>query len=199
MRLGILGGTFDPPTLGHLVLAEEARWRLALERVLFVPAGEPWRKEGRGVTPAAHRLEMTRLATADNASFQVSDLEIQRAGPSFTADTLGALHADRPEDELFFIVGEDALRDLPNWHNPAAIIRLAWLAVAPRGGWSEAHAVELERVAPGIQNRIVPVLMPTIDIADTDIRRRVAAGDSIHYLVPAAVEDYIQGHHLYRT
>ncbi len=197
MRLGILGGTFDPPHLGHLVLAEEARWRLALDSILFVPAGDPWRKEGRGVTPAADRLQMTRLATADNPAFQVSDREVRRSGPSFTAETLAALHAERPQDELFFIVGEDALHDLPNWHDPAAIVDLAWLAVAPRGGWSEARAAELERVAPGIKNRIVPVLMPAIEISATDIRRRVAAGDSIRYLVPAPVEDYIQERHLY--
>lgn len=199
MRLGILGGTFDPPHIAHLVLAEEARWRLSLERVLFIPAGDPWRKEGRGITPAADRLEMTRLATADNPAFEVSALEVGRPGPSFTAETLAALHAERPEDELFFIVGEDALRDLPNWHNPAEIIRLAWLAVAPRGGWSEAQAADLERVAPGIKNRVVPVLMPAIDVSATDIRRRVAAGDSIHYLVPAAVEAYILERALYRA
>ncbi len=198
VRLGVLGGTFDPPHIGHLVLAEEARWRLALERVLWVPAGDPWRKEGKAISPAADRLAMSRLTIEGDPNFGLSTIEVERKGPSYTVETLAALQEQEPDAELFFILGEDALHDLPNWRDPAGIARLAWLAVAPRE-WSEAEAASLERMAPGIVNRIVPVPMPGIDVSATDLRRRVAAGESIRYLVPPAVEAYIRDHGLYRA
>lgn len=198
MRLGILGGTFDPPHWGHLVLAEEARWRLALDQVLFVPAGDPWRKEDLSVSPAADRLAMTRLAVEEDDHFQISTLEIERDGPSYTAETLAALRSERPEAELFFILGEDALHDLPNWRRPESIIAGAWLAVAPRGDWTDEQASALEQRVPGITNRIAHVRMPEIGISATDIRRRVATGGGIRYLVPAKVEAYILSHGLYR-
>lgn len=196
-RLGILGGTFDPPHIGHLILAEEARWRLALDAVLWVPAGDPWRKEGRRIAPAPDRLAMTRLAVEGDPHFEVWDGEVRRDGPSYTVETLAALQAERPDAELFFLLGEDALHDLPNWRDPAGIARLAWLAVAPRE-WSAKETVALERLAPGIRNRIVHVEMPAIDVSATDLRRRVATGESIRYLVPAKVEAYIYEHGLYR-
>lgn len=195
-RLGVLGGTFDPPHIGHLILAEEARWRLALDSVLWVPAGDPWRKEGRRITPAADRVAMTRLAVEGDPYFQVSEVEVQREGASYTVETLALLHEDQPEAELFFLLGEDALHDLPNWRDPPGIARLAWLAVAPRE-WSEKETATLERLAPGITNRIVHIEMPGIDISATDLRRRVAAGESIRYLVPAKVAAYIHDHGLY--
>ena len=132
MRVGVLGGTFDPVHRGHLTLARAARDELALDELLFVPAGKPWRKAGRIVAPAIHRLAMLRLALEDEAAFRVETMEMDRAGPSYTADTLEALRAARPGDELFFIAGEDALADLPNWVRPERILELATLAVARR-------------------------------------------------------------------
>ena len=122
MRLGALGGTFDPPHLGHLLLAEQAREQLQLDKVLFIPAGDPWRKAGREIAPAAQRLAMTRLAIEGNAAFEVDGREIARDGPTYTVETLAELRAELGAgDELVFIVGQDALADLPNWRNPGGI------------------------------------------------------------------------------
>lgn len=199
MRLGVLGGTFDPPHVGHLILAEEARTSLGLERVLFVPAGDPWRKVGQHVTSAEHRLAMLRLALASDPYFDVCTLEAERPGPSYTADTLEALHRQHgPGLELYFILGEDALRDLPNWKKPERIVTLAWLAVAPRAQGSGPTTSDLEAAVPGLSQRIVPVAMPTIDISSTALRARARAGVSLRYLVSLAVDEYIRRHGLYR-
>lgn len=199
MRLGVLGGTFDPPHVGHLILVEEARTRLDLGKVIFVPAGDPWRKAAQEVTAAEHRLAMVRLMLGSDPYFEVSTLEVERAGPSYTVDTLEALHQQHgPGLELYFILGEDALHDLPHWKEPARILSLAWLAVArrPAGeGWSDA---DLEAAVPGVSERIVPLPMPTVDISSTDLRERAHAGLSLRYLVPLGVEEYIRRHGLYR-
>jgi len=198
VRLGVLGGTFDPPHVGHLILAEEARTRLQLERVLFVPAGDPWRKAGQEITPIDHRLAMVRLMLASDPYFEVSTLEVERAGPSYTVDTLEALHEQHgPRLELYFIVGEDALRDLPYWKDPARILSLARLAVASRPGGSESAVVDLEAAVPGLSERIIPLPMPAIDISSTALRERARAGLGLRYLVPLAVEEYIRRHGLY--
>ena len=198
MRLGVLGGTFDPPHVGHLILAEEARTRLQLERVLFVPAGDPWRKVDQEITPVEHRLAMVRLMLASDPYFEVSTLEVERQGPSYTVDTLEALHQQYgPGLELYFILGEDALHDLPNWKEPARIVSLAWLAVAPRPperGWTSA---DLEAAVPGLSERVVPLPMPTIDISSSALRERARAGLSLRYMVPPDVEEYIRRHGLY--
>ena len=192
LRLGILGGTFDPVHLAHLILGEEAREQLELERVLFVPAGQPWRKAGRQIAPAKDRLAMLRLATEDNHTFEVSEVELDRAGPSYTVDTLASLKEQHAGAELFFIMGQDALSDLPNWHDPARIAQLAILAVAAREG---DDALELP---PTIGASVERVAMPMVAISGSDIRKRMAAGRSIRYLVPSAVEAYIREHALYR-
>jgi len=198
VKLGVLGGTFDPPHVGHLILAEEARTSLQLERVLFVPAGDPWRKAGQHVTPAEHRLAMLRLALAADPCFEVCTLEVERPGPSYTVDTLEALdRRHRPGAELYFILGEDALHDLPNWKEPERIVDLAWLAVAPRAQSSGLTTSALDAAVPGLSQRIVPVAMPTIDISSTGLRARARAGQSLRYLVPLAVEEYIRRHGLY--
>jgi nicotinate-nucleotide adenylyltransferase len=198
MNLGVLGGTFDPPHIGHLMLAEEARLALSLGRVLFVPAGDPWRKAGRELSPPEHRLAMVRLAVGDDPNYAVSTLEIDREGPSYTLDTLTALHADLPADsELFFIVGQDSLADLPNWRQPQRIISLARLAVAARAAWESAQADALEKEVPGISQRLVWLDMPRIDISSTAVRERVRQGQSIRYWVPPSVEEYIRQHGLY--
>jgi nicotinate-nucleotide adenylyltransferase len=198
MRLGVLGGTFDPPHVGHLILAEEARTRLQLKRVLFVLAGDPWRKAGQEVTPVEHRLAMVRLLVASDPYFEVSTLEVERQGPSYTVDTLEALHQQYgPGLELYFILGEDALHDLPNWKEPARLISLAWLAVAPRPPERGRTRAGLEAAVPGLSRRIVPLPMPTIDISSTALRERPRAGLSLRYLVPLSVEEYIRRHGLY--
>jgi len=193
VRVGVLGGTFDPVHVGHLLLAEQARSELGLDLVLFVPAGEPWRKSHRTITHGADRLEMLRRAVEDNATFGISAVELRREGPTYTADTLRELAAERLDDEFWFIVGADALADLPNWHEPERIIRHARLAVAPRSGEPEAP---LPAIA-GIAGRIDRFAMPRIDISSTEIRARVAAGRSVRYLVPDAVRAYIEDHGLY--
>jgi nicotinate-nucleotide adenylyltransferase len=196
MRVGLLGGTFDPVHLGHLILAQEALSALDLALVLFIPAGDPWRKGDRVITPPAHRLAMLRLAIAGNDGFGVTDIELRRAGPTYTADTLEALAAERLDDAFFFIAGSDALADMPNWHDPERIIKHATLAVAPRDV-QEANAVVLN--IPAIAAHIVTFAMPRIDISSTDIRARVSAGYAIRYLVPEAVDSYISEHRLYRA
>ncbi len=198
MRLGVLGGTFDPPHVGHLILAEVARAGLELEKVLFVPAGNPWRKADQDVTPAEHRLAMVRLMVASDPYFEVSTLEVERDGPSYTVDTLEALRLQYgPGLELYFILGEDALHDLPNWKEPARIVSLAWLAVAPRPAEGGRTRADLEAAVPGLLERIVTLPMPTIDISSTALRERAGSGLSLRYLVPLGVEEYILCHGLY--
>ncbi len=187
MRQGLFGGTFDPVHLGHLVLGEAAREQLRLDSVLFVPAGTQWRKAGREIAPAQHRVAMVELAVAGNAAFEVSTVEVERPGPSYMADTLEEL-SETPDVELFLVLGKDAYEDLPNWVRPDRIRELATLAVAARNG----EDVTLE--APAVR-----VEMPEIGISATDIRERVAAGRSIRYLVPEAVEAYIREHGLYKN
>ncbi len=194
MRVGILGGTFDPVHTGHLIVAEQAREALALDLVLFLPAGDPWRKTNRAITPAQHRLAMLRIAVDGNEAFGISDVELRAGGPSYTADTLESLAGERLDDEFCFILGADALADLPNWHEPERIVRHAVLAVAPRE-MQELNATVLN--LPGLQARVRPFDVPRIDISSTDIRARVAAGRSVRYLVPPRVEAYIAAHGLY--
>ena len=173
-------------------MGERAREQLELERVLFVPAGQPWRKAARQIAPAEDRLAMLRLATEDNPTVEVSDVELGRAGPSYTADTLASLKERHAGAELFFIMGQDALSDLPNWHDPARIAQLATLAVAAREG------DDVLELPPTIGASVERVEMATIAISGSDIRERVVAGRSIRYLVPPAVEAYIREHGLYR-
>lgn len=194
-RIGVLGGTFDPVHLGHLVLGEAAREQLKLDCVLFVPTGFSWRKPDREITVAVHRLAMVRLAIADNPAFEASTIEIEREGPSYTDETLEEIGRAHPSAEMFFIMGRDALRDLPNWRAPARIVELATLAVAGRPGSEEE--TPLSAALPGFEARLTPLKMPAMGINASDIRRRVADGRSIRYLVPDAVAEYIDAHGLY--
>lgn len=195
-RIGVLGGTFDPVHVGHLILGEAAREQLKLDRVLFVPTGYSWRKPDREITPAEHRVAMTRLAIADNAAFEASTVEVERAGPSYTDVTLDEIGKQHSGAELFFILGRDALGDLPNWKAPARIVELATLAVAERVGREDT--VPLSGALPGFEARLVAVRMPLVGVSASYIRRCVAAGRSIRYLTPDAVAAYIAGHGLYR-
>jgi len=195
MRLGILGGTFDPVHYGHLVLAEEAREQLELERVLFVPAGQPWRKAGRPVSPASHRLAMLRLAIEDNPAFEVAELELVRPGPSYSAETLAQVQKENPAGELYFIVGLDAWEDMPNWHEPERIVELATVVLAGRA--TLAGTPTPEREITGLRENVHLLENRSIEISGTDIRQRVARGRSIRYLVPEAVRSYIADNGLY--
>jgi len=192
LRVGVFGGTFDPPHIGHLILAQHAYEQLHLDCVLFIPAGDPWRKRSRDVTPAFHRLAMTRLATVDNSVFSVDDCEVTREGATYTVDTLRELNGRLGAgSELFFILGEDALADLPHWRDPEGIAAEAMIAVVPREG------VELPPL-PFSSERLVQVVMPYIGISSTELRIRARDGLSLRYHVPSGVEAYIHEQGLYR-
>ena len=188
-RIGLFGGTFDPPHAGHLAIAEWARERLRLDRVLFVPAGTPPHKRGRRRSSAKARVAMTRLAVRGNPAFRASTLEVRRAGPSFTVDTLRDLRLAFPGARLYLIMGEDSLDDFRTWHEPGAIVALATLAVAQRPG----------RPRPRHPSRgVVWLDNPGLDLSSSGIRARVRAGRSVRYLVPDAVAAYIARRRLYR-
>jgi nicotinate-nucleotide adenylyltransferase len=197
MRIGVLGGTFDPIHLGHLIIAEEARDRLDLEEVCFVPARDPWMKAGQPLTSGHDRLSMARLAMEDNPFFRVSTLELERPGPSYTVDTLRELQEDYgPEAQLFFILGSDAFVRFDEWKDPEGILGLATLVVVDRpGATASTEAIDQQVGNAGSVERVRGV---HLEISAKDIRRRVAAGASIRYLVPEPVERYIYARGLYR-
>jgi nicotinate-nucleotide adenylyltransferase len=198
MRVGVLGGTFDPVHLGHLILADTVWELLSLERLLFVPSGNPWRKAGQPITPGHHRLAMVRLAL-EGSPFQVWTGELQRPGPSYTVDTLHELRLELPGAEFFLVMGYDSLLDLPHWHRPQEIISLAFLAVASRPGAEDEGALaRVEALLPGLKSRLVWLDMPPVGISATLVRERVRVGRSIRYLVPPQVEEYIRSQGLYR-
>jgi nicotinate-nucleotide adenylyltransferase len=206
VNIGVLGGTFDPIHMGHLVIAEEARIKLGFSEVLFVPAGQPWLKSDRNITPAVHRVEMVRRAIADNPHFKLCTLEIDRHGPSYTVDTLTMLRKQLgSEASLFFILGRDTLAELPLWKEPQKLAQLCRLVVAPRLVLSEAEGSStkdlkhLETAIPGLLDKVIQLDMPVIGISSSEIRQRIAQGLSIRYLVPPEVEKYITEHKIYQT
>jgi nicotinate-nucleotide adenylyltransferase len=193
MKIGVFGGTFDPPHAGHLILAEAAREQLALDKVMFIPAGDPWRKSDRIVSPATHRLAMTLLAVEGNAAFEVEDYEVVREGPSYSVETLEILREHLGHaTELYLILGEDALADVPHWHQPERLVELSTLAVANRRG------VKMPAL-PFDHARVVAIEMPGIDISSTELRVRASKGLSLRYQMPDAVERYIVENGLYRS
>jgi nicotinate-nucleotide adenylyltransferase len=195
--IGILGGTFNPPHMGHLVMAQEALDQLDLDRVVLMPVAVPPHKEARDDPGAAVRLELSRLAVAGDERFEVSPLEVERGGASFTVDTLRELHDVEPQHDLTFIVGGDMAQSLPAWREPDAILALARLAVAEREGVRrEDIARRLEPLHDG--SRVVFFDMPRIDISSSSVRRRVAEGHPVRYLVPDAVAAAIAEQGLYR-
>ena len=197
MNIGILGGTFDPIHIGHLILAEEARVQLRFNEIFFVPAGQPWLKAGRSITPAFHRVEMVRRAIAGNPYFKLCTLEVERSGLSYTVDTLMALREQLgAETFFFFILGRDTLADLPLWKEPNRLIQVCHLVVAPRIS-PGINLDSLEASVPGIKNNIIQLDMPVIEISSSVIRQRLAQGLSIRYLVPHEVERYITERKVY--
>ncbi len=199
MRVGVLGGTFDPIHIGHLVAGEEVRYALSLEKVLFVPAGEPPHKEARLVSPAVHRVRMVELSIASNPYFELSLVDVNRPGKSYTVDTLEILRRELgPSAELFFILGMDSLAGLSTWKEPARLISLCRLAVVNRPPYPRVDLASLERKLPGISKRVDMVKMAGIYIASSDLQARVAMGLPIKYQVLEPVEEYIREVGLYR-
>lgn len=200
MRLGLFGGTFDPIHLGHLILAEACREACALDKVWFIVTANPPHK-ARERTAVEHRLEMTRIAIAGHPAFEVSEIEAHAgAGPQYTFQTLERLHRERPDDQLFFLIGADSLADLPQWREPQRIAALATLVVVNRPGTDRAHAGSDAPAALGPEARPIRFVdVPAIGISSTDLRRRCAEARSIRYQVPRGVEAYIDAHGLYRS
>jgi nicotinate-nucleotide adenylyltransferase len=201
MRLGVFGGTFDPVHLGHLILAEQCREQGRLDRVLFVPAARPPHKQDRPLTPFERRAEMLALAIAGQPAFQIDELEKDRPGPSYTVDTLTDLKKRDPQAEFFLIIGSDTLVDLPLWYQPARILELAGLLVVPRPGFAMLPPDEIRKslhLPADFPLRFQQCGMPLIEISSRDLRQRLAAGRSVRYLVPRAVEAYIADKGLYR-
>jgi nicotinate-nucleotide adenylyltransferase len=197
MRLGLFGGTFDPIHLGHLILAESCREACTLDRVWFVVAGTPPHKRGER-TGVADRLEMVRIAVAGHPAFEVSEIEAHGPGPHYSVATLEQIHRERPEDELFFLIGADSLADLPTWRQPDRIASLATVVVVDRPALAPGQPLLTRWPDLGPAARpFLRVPVPPIGIASSDLRRRVAEGRSIRYQVPRGVEAYIDAHRLY--
>ncbi len=198
MKYGIMGGTFSPIHIGHLILAEEVRQRYSLDKVFFVPSGTPPHKIGRVYASAAERCEMVELAVRENANFEVLDIEICRSGYSYTVDTVRALKHRHPDDEFFFVTGADALTGLDTWHNFEELAKEVVFIGAGRHGVSHSGLVQkTDFLAQKYGFKIELVETPLIAVSSSEIRRRVAAGESIRYLVPREVEDYIAAKALY--
>ena len=200
MNIGVLGGTFDPVHMGHLIIAEEVRARLDLDEVLFVPAGRPWLKlnNANAISPAEHRLEMVRRAIADEPAFKLSTMEIDRPGPSYTVDTMAELSGQTGAGgRLYFILGWDNLNQLPRWHQPSRLVELCRLVPVRRVGFAPPDLDALEAEVPGLSQSLVMLDTPQIEISASEIRQRVARGLSIHKLVPEPVEKYIIENGLY--
>jgi len=188
MKIGILGGTFNPIHIGHLILAEEARERLSLEKIIFVPSYLPPHKDNSDIAPAEDRLAMVKLAISGNRDFSVSDLEIKRDGRSYTIDTLKEFKTMYPKDDLYFIIGSDLLRYLDEWKDLNEIIKMVKFIVATRPDYP------LEK----IPSHISTIPIRAVDISGFEIRRAIREGRSFRYLVPEAVFDYINKHSLYK-
>jgi nicotinate-nucleotide adenylyltransferase len=202
MRIGVFGGTFDPVHLGHLIVAEQGREQGRLDEVWFVPSARPPHKLDRPLTPFAHRAEMLALAVAGNPAFRVDPLEKDRPGPSYTVDTLEEFGRQHPEAAFFLLSGSDTLLDLPHWREPARILERAALLVVARPNCPVPAPEELRaalRLPDAVPLRWQLVAAPLMDLSSRDLRRRAAAGHSLRYLVPRAVECYIAEKRLYQA
>jgi nicotinate-nucleotide adenylyltransferase len=196
-RVGVLGGTFDPIHIGHLILAEEARDQLKLDRVYFVPAGNPPHKQGRHLAPVEARVQMTELAVAGNDAFRVSRVDADRAGPHYTIDMMQIIQGQLPPGcELFFLMGFDSLTELPTWHEPARLIATCHLVALTRHD-IEVDWAKLEAALPGIRQRVTILDMPELEIASHQLQERVREGRTIRYLVPEPVRQYIARERIY--
>jgi nicotinate-nucleotide adenylyltransferase len=198
MRLGLLGGTFDPPHFGHLVAAQEAASQLGLERVLFLPARQNPLKIGEHVSSAEDRCHMVERAIEDNPLFELSRADLDRPPPSYTVELLRSMRREQPAAELFFLVGADILPELPRWHAPGALLALATLVAFNRPGAPLPSLATLDQALPGASQRTLLLEVPGLAISATDLRARVRSGRPIRYLTPPAVDRYIHERGLYR-
>ncbi len=202
MRIGVFGGTFDPIHLAHLIIAEQCREQAQLDQVWFVPAARPPHKLDRTVTPFALRVEMLALAIAGHPAFRIDELEKERSGTTYTVDTLAELQRRHPDAEFWLTIGSDCLPDLPHWREPARIAQLAGFLVWERPGWPSWPPEKLQAalgLPPGEGVRLHPVHGPVVDLSSSDLRQRAAEGRSLLYLVPRAVQCYIENHRLYQA
>lgn len=198
LRIGVLGGTFDPPHYGHLVAAQEAHWQLNLDKVLFLPAHQNPLKRDEPISAPAHRLAMVECALDNVREMEVSDLDLDRAPPSYTVDVLRILRREYAADtEWYFLGGADLVPELASWHQPEAVLELATLVAIVRPGWSQPDLDALARDLPASRGRVRLLRPPGVDISSTQIRERVQRGQPIRYLTPPAVEAYIRTHNLY--
>lgn len=195
--LGVFGGTFNPPHIGHLACVRAALTELSLDRLALMPVARPPHKEAEADPGIEHRLAMCRLAAAGDERVEVSSLEAERGGPSFTVDTLRALHDANPEEELTFVAGGDMAVSLPAWHEPQEVLRLARFAVAEREGAQREHVERALGGLPGAE-RVSFFEMPRIDVSSSGVRRALAEGRPVRDLIPDAVVRYIDEHGLYR-
>ncbi len=201
MRLGILGGSFDPVHYGHLLLAESAREQCQLDQVWLLPAAVPPHKQDRQLTPAEHRLAMLELAVAGEPALSICRYEVDRGGVNYTFETLGMIKSQQPDSELFFLLGADMLHDLPNWREPSRICQLAILVVVARPGVGQPDYSLLSAITTPERIELMrrhQIVMPQIGISSSDLRRRVAERRSIRFQTPRAVEEYIRAHGLYQ-
>ncbi len=196
-RIAILGGTFNPVHHGHLIMAEQALWQFELDQILWMPAGDPPHKPLAPGASTSDRLAMVKLAIADHERFACSELEIHRQGRSYTIETLRSLIQEQPDTQWYWIIGVDALRDLPQWYQAEELARLCRWIVAPRVDAGDASQV-LRAVAEKLPLQAELLEAPTLTLSSTYLRQQIQKGGSIRYLVPAAVEQYIRQHQLYR-
>lgn len=197
-KIGIMGGTFDPIHYGHLVTAEGVRYQFNLEKVIFIPTGKPPHKQ-RVVTNPVHRLAMTRLAIASNTYFKVSDLEVKRKGYSYAIDTISEIKRLYPFSQVYFITGADAVLQILTWKNIEKLFEMCYFVAATRPGYNlENLNNHLSILSKTYIDKIYTIVVPALAISSTDIRKRVKKGVPIKYLLPEAVEDYINSHNLYK-
>jgi nicotinate-nucleotide adenylyltransferase len=198
MKKGILGGTFDPVHNGHLKVAEAVKKRLGLQSVIFVPAGKPWMKADRTITPVEQRVEMVRLAIAGRPEFELSLSEVNRPGSTYTVQTIREFRREFGEGaELYFIIGRDGLWHLPKWRSVNQLVKLCRIAVVPRPGFSLPDMDAMERQIPGLSASVVLLDKPEIDVSATEIRKKVAQGLPYKTMVPPPVAEYIKKNRLY--
>lgn len=201
MKIGVFGGTFDPIHLGHLIIAEQCREQANLDQVRFVPSARPPHKSEKEISAFERRSDMLQLAIAGHPAFRVDELEKDRPGPSFTADTLAELHRSYPGAELYLMIGSDCLPDLPGWHDPVRIVKQASILVTARPGWDVWSPEQLRtaiKLPDDVPLHMQVLSIPLIDIASRDLRRRVSEGRSIRYFVPSAVTAYVADKGMYR-
>ena len=200
MKVGILGGTFDPIHIGHLIVAEEARYQLGLEKVIFLPAGKPYFKKDRIVSSKSDRLKQIKLGIKDNPRFEVSEIELNREGSTYSIDSITRLKKELGDEvELYFLIGLDALGDIHKWKHPVELIEMCQVVGLTRPGYYDFDWSNIESKIPGASQKIRIIEVSQIGVSSTDIRMMMKSGMSVRYLVPDAVVKYIEEHKLYKS